>query len=377
MKRHLTLTLLLFLTIFGGVGAQKKVLYGIAFYNVENLFDTTHDAGRNDYEFLPTGSYKWTEQKYQAKLQNISQVLSELCTEVGKAKNPAGAAVIGLSEVENRHVLDDLLRQPSLSARGYEIVHIDGPDRRGVDCALLYNPKAFKLERTMLVPYIYRDTNQPNVDLGFYTDAQGQVQPYPYERGKLVGDTTYITRGFLTVSGRLGGEKFHFIVNHWPSRGAQSATRERAGYQVRRLKESLQRQDPDAKIVMMGDLNDDPGDASVTAPEALAAKTEAKDCAPTDFFDPWYDMLYNKGTGTLYYNGKWNLFDQIIFTGNLFHTPKDRLHYYTHAVFTRDYLFQTEGRYKGAPKRTTAGGTWLNGYSDHLPTQLFLIKEAK
>ena len=350
MKRHLTLTLLLFLTIFGGVGAQKKVLYGIAFYNVENLFDTTHDAGRNDYEFLPTGSYKWTEQKYQAKLQNISQVLSELCTEVGKAKNPAGAAVIGLSEVENRHVLDDLLRQPSLSARGYEIVHIDGPDRRGVDCALLYNPKAFKLERTMLVPYIYRDTNQPSVDLGFYTDAQGQVQPYPYERGKLVGDTTYITRGFLTVSGRLGGEKFHFIVNHWPSRGAQSATRE---------------------------LNDDPGDASVTAPEALAAKTEAKDCAPTDFFDPWYDMLYNKGTGTLYYNGKWNLFDQIIFTGNLFHTPKDRLHYYTHAVFTRDYLFQTEGRYKGAPQRTTAGGTWLNGYSDHLPTQLFLINEAK
>lgn len=127
----------------------------------------------------------------------------------------------------------------------------------------------------------------------------------------------------------------------------------------------------------MGDFNDDPADRSIAHAEALGAKSEKKECVSHDLYNPWDEMLYKKGTGTLFYNGKWNLFDQIIFTGNLLNAPKDRLRYYTHAVFARDYLFQTEGRYKGTPKRTTAGGTWLNGYSDHLPTQIFLIKEIK
>jgi endonuclease/exonuclease/phosphatase family protein len=377
--KNLLSTLLLLLAI--GVlpaSAQKKVLYGVGFYNVENLFDTQHDPGKNDYEFLPTGSYQWTEQKYTAKLHNIAQVLSELCTEFGNKKNPAGAAVIGLSEVENGRALDDLLREPALAARGYRYVHFDGPDRRGVDVALLYNPKAFRLVEAQLIPYIYPTESQPDVDLGFYIDENGRVKGYPYQNGLLRGDTTYITRGFLTVEGYLGDEKFYFIVNHWPSRGAQSPVRERAGYQVRRLKEALLKQDPEARIVIMGDLNDDPGDLSVTSPEALGAKSDKNACAPHDLYNPWYDMLYKKGVGTLYYRGKWNLFDQIIFTGNLLNTAdKSRLHLLTNAVFSRDYLLQTEGKYKGAPKRTTAGGTWLNGYSDHLPTQIFLVKDAR
>lgn len=373
------LSTLIFVLLMGALpsAAQKKVLYGVGFYNVENLFDTKHDAGKNDYEFLPSGSYRWTEQKYESKLRNIAQVLSELCTEVGSQKNPAGAAVIGLSEVENRQVLEDVLRQPSIASRGYRIVHFDGPDRRGVDVAFLYNPKAFRLENAQLIPYFYPTPEQPDVDLGFYIDENGRVKGYPYQNGMLKGDTTYITRGFLTVEGRLGGEKFYFIVNHWPSRGAQSPARERAGYQVRRLKEALLKQDPDARIVIMGDLNDDPDNLSVTSPEALGAKSEKHDCGPHDLYNPWHDMLYKKGVGTLYYKGKWNLFDQIIFTGNLLDTAdKTRLHLLTYAVFSRDYLLQNEGKYKGAPKRTTAGGTWLNGYSDHLPTQIFLIKDT-
>ena len=376
--KNLFSTLLLILAI--GVlpaSAQKKVLYGVGFYNVENLFDTQHDPGKNDHEFLPTGSYQWTEQKYTAKLRNIAQVLSELCTEFGNKKNPAGAAVIGLSEVENSRALEDLLREPALASRGYRYVHFDGPDRRGIDVALLYNPKAFRLVGAQLIPYIYPTESQPDVDLGFYIDENGRVKGYPYQNGLLRGDTTYITRGFLTVEGYLGDEKFYFIVNHWPSRGAQSPVRERAGYQVRRLKEALLKQDPEARIVIMGDLNDDPGDLSVTSPEALAAKSDKNACAPHDLYNPWYDMLYKQGVGTLYYRGKWNLFDQIIFTGNLLNTAdKSRLHLLTNAVFSRDYLLQTEGKYKGAPKRTTAGGTWLNGYSDHLPTQIFLVKDA-
>ena len=377
--KNLFSTLLLILAI--GVlpaSAQKKVLYGVGFYNVENLFDTQHDPGKNDHEFLPTGSYQWTEQKYTAKLRNIAQVLSELCTEFGNKKNPAGAAVIGLSEVENSRAIEDLLREPALAARGYRYVHFDGPDRRGIDVAFLYNPKAFRLVEAQLIPYIYPTESQPDVDLGFYIDEKGRVKGYPYQNGLLRGDTTYITRGFLTVEGYLGGEKFYFIVNHWPSRGAQSPVRERAGYQVRRLKEALLKQDPDARIVIMGDLNDDPGNLSVSSPDALAAKSDKNACAPHDLYNPWYDMLYKQGVGTLYYRGKWNLFDQIIFTGNLLQDKdKTRLHLLTNAVFSRDYLLQTEGKYKGAPKRTTAGGTWLNGYSDHLPTQIFLVKDAR
>lgn len=377
--KNLFSTLLLILAI--GVlpaSAQKKVLYGVGFYNVENLFDTQHDPGKNDHEFLPTGSYQWTEQKYTAKLRNIAQVLSELCTEFGNKKNPAGAAVIGLSEVENSRALEDLLREPALAARGYRYVHFDGPDRRGIDVALLYNPKAFRLVEAQLIPYIYPTESQPDVDLGFYIDEKGRVKGYPYQNGLLRGDTTYITRGFLTVEGYLGDEKFYFIVNHWPSRGAQSPVRERAGYQVRRLKEALLKQDPDARIVIMGDLNDDPGNLSVSSPDALGAKSDKNACGPHDLYNPWYDMLYKQGVGTLYYRGKWNLFDQIIFTGNLLNTAdKSRLHLLTNAVFSRDYLLQTEGKYKGAPKRTTAGGTWLNGYSDHLPTQIFLVKDAR
>ena len=377
--KNLFSTLLLILAI--GVlpaSAQKKVLYGVGFYNVENLFDTQHDPGKNDHEFLPTGSYQWTEQKYTAKLRNIAQVLSELCTEFGNKKNPAGAAVIGLSEVENSRALEDLLREPALAARGYRYVHFDGPDRRGIDVALLYNPKAFRLVEAQLIPYIYPTESQPDVDLGFYIDENGRVKGYPYQNGLLRGDTTYITRGFLTVEGYLGDEKFYFIVNHWPSRGAQSPVRERAGYQVRRLKEALLKQDPDARIVIMGDLNDDPGNLSVSSPDALGAKSDKNACGPHDLYNPWYDMLYKQGVGTLYYRGKWNLFDQIIFTGNLLNTAdKSRLHLLTNAIFSRDYLLQTEGKYKGAPKRTTAGGTWLNGYSDHLPTQIFLVKDAR
>ena len=378
MKNLFSILLLILAIGVLPASAQKKVLYGVGFYNVENLFDTQHDPGKNDHEFLPTGSYQWTEQKYTAKLRNIAQVLSELCTEFGSKKNPAGAAVIGLSEVENSRALEDLLREPALAARGYRYVHFDGPDRRGIDVALLYNPKAFRLVEAQLIPYIYPTESQPDVDLGFYIDENGRVKGYPYQNGLLRGDTTYITRGFLTVEGYLGDEKFYFIVNHWPSRGAQSPVRERAGYQVRRLKEALLKQDPEARIVIMGDLNDDPGDLSVTSSEALAAKSDKNACAPHDLYNPWYDMLYKQGVGTLYYRGKWNLFDQIIFTGNLLNTAdKSRLHLLTNAVFSRDYLLQTEGKYKGAPKRTTAGGTWLNGYSDHLPTQIFLVKDAR
>ncbi len=372
MNKYLFRILLLFLLPVAAAGAQeggvRQTLYGVAFYNQENLFDTVHDYGKNDYEYLPDGKMAWGTVKYRAKLEHMSEVLAALCTE----RVPAGAAVIGLAEVENRRVLEDLVRQPALSARGYRIVHREGPDRRGVDCAFLYDPEQFGLESAMLVPYYYPDPAQPDVDLGFYTDESGCVRPY----AELRGDTTRTTRGFLVMGGRMAGEKMYFIVCHWPSRAAGSESRERAGYQVRALKDALARQDPGAKIVIMGDMNDDPGDKSLT--EALGCRHRREEAGGVaDLYNPWWDTLYEEGQGTLVYRGKWNLFDQIVFTGNLLGEDRSTLKYDRCEVFRRDSLLEQEGPYKGSPKRTHAGGKWLNGYSDHLPTCIYLVKETK
>ncbi len=348
---------------------KRYALYGVAFYNLENLFDTLHDAGKNDYEYLPSGTNKWGKMKYEAKLHNMARVLSELCTD----KLPQGPAVIGVSELENHLALEDLLHQPSLAGRGLKYVDVAGPDRRGVECAFIYNPRFFQMERYMHVPYYYAPSGRVDDPLvGFYTDEQGEVQAYT----DLKGDTTHITRGFLVMQGLLAGERMFFIVNHWPSRAAGSEARERAGYQVRLLKDALMASHPEAKVMIMGDMNDDPADKSMTT--ALGCKHQTdKVKKATDLFNPWHETLYKRGQGTLLYQGKWNLFDQIVFSGNLLGTDRTSLKFYKHEIFMRDYLFQQEGKYKGSPLRTHAGGVWLNGYSDHLPTYVYLIKEVR
>ena len=338
MKKFLTVWgLLLFISITSYSQEKKYALYSVAFYNLENLFDTIHDAGKNDFEYLPNGKNKWNSMKYEAKLKNMSEILSQLSTD----KLPLGPTIIGMSEVENRRVLEDLLKQPALSDRGYEIVHYEGPDRRGVDCAFFYNPKFFHLTASKLAPYIYENN-----------------------------DTTYKTRGFLIASGTLAGEKVHFIVNHWPSRAAASPARERAGEQVRALKDSLLNEDSNAKVIIMGDMNDDPMDQSMVT---LGAKKYKKEVKKHDMFNPWWETLEDKGVGTLLYRGKWNLFDQIVISPTLLNAKKG-LKYDHNEVFIREYLFQQDGKYKGSPLRTHGGKLWLNGYSDHLPTIIYLKK---
>ena len=326
------------LTVYGQ--EKRYALYSVAFYNMDNLFDTIHDEVKNDYEYLPNGANQWNTMKYKAKLKNMSEILSKLATD----KLPMGPAIIGVSEIENNRVLEDLLKQPALADRGYKYIHYEGEDQRGVDCAFFYNPELFELDHSKLLPYIY------------------------------INDTIHKTRGFLIASGKMAGEKMHFIVNHWPSRGAASPARERAGEQVRAIKDSLLKEDPEAKIVIMGDMNDDPMDKSMAV--SLGAKRKLNEVGPTDLYNPWWDTL-KKGYGTLMYQGKWNLFDQIVFNGNLLGSDRSTLKYFKHEIFNKDFMFQKEGKYKGYPKRTQAGGVWLNGYSDHLPTIIYLIKEVK
>jgi len=352
-----------------GSEQKKYALYGVAFYNLENCFDTLHDEGKNDYEYLPNGTMQWGKMKYEAKLKNMSHVLSLLCTD----KLKAGAAVLGLSEVENENVLRDLLAQPELKDRGYKYVDFPGVDRRGIECAFLYNSRFFQLESSMIVPYCYGASGEvEDTLLGFYTNEKGKVCAYEGLRG----DTTYITRGFLVMEGKLAGEPVSFIVNHWPSRAAGDEVRQRAAWQVRQLCLALMKQDPAMKVVVMGDMNDDPGNKSMTKQMGCVSET-SKVKRTSDFYNPWYNTLYKTGQGTLLYDGKWNLFDQIVMSGNMIGNDRSSLKFYQHAIFMRDWLFQQEGKYKGSPLRTHASGTWLNGYSDHLPVQVYLIKEVK
>ena len=351
-KQLLLLTACLMMVVMAQAQGKKFNGYAIGFYNLENLFDTTHDEGHNDYQFMPDGSYKWNELKYQHKLHNMAKVLSEMGTD-WKATEKVGCAVIGVSEVENAHCMSDLCEQPALKAKNFQFVHIEGPDYRGVDCALIYQPSLFTVRDVKLVPYYYeREADR--------------------ERGRA-------TRGFLTVSGTLAGEHVTIIVNHWPSRFSDSFYRECAGRQCKVVVDSLKREDPSVKILVMGDMNDDPTNKSMV--EGLSCKSEIDETGPNDMYNPWYNVLVKEKTGTLQYDGRWNLFDQIVLSPSLLNQKgaKDfsTLKYYKHQVFKRDYLFQTEGNYKGGTKRTHAGGVWLDGYSDHLPTVVYLLKEKK
>lgn len=313
----------------------KRKMYGVAFYNLENLFDTIHDEGKNDYDFLPDGSYRWTAEKYEAKLKNLARVLGDMAHD----QLPQGPAVIGVAEAENCRVLADLQAQPELE--GYKFIHYEGPDKRGIDCALFYRPEQFKVK------------------------SSGLVLSQPYQ-----GDTLHPTRGFLIVRGRMAKSKVCFIVNHWPSRGAESPLRVHAARQVKALTDSLQRKFRKMKIIVMGDLNDDPMDESL---RALPGRKFRQEVADGEFYNPWWETLQDKGVGTLYYRGHWNLFDQILLSRSLLH-PAKGLRYDHSEVFQREYLIQQDGKYKGAPLRTHGGRTWLNGYSDHLPTIVYLCK---
>ena len=260
-RRMLALAALLVVAL--SVTAQKKfTVYAVGFYNQENLFDTCHDEGKRDYEFLPSGSYKWNGMKYTHKLHNMARALADMGTDVLPG---VGCAIIGLAEVENAKVLTDLTAQPELATRGYKFCHIEGPDRRGIDCALLYNPSLFEVRNVKLVPYVQ----------------------------SLEKDSAFFTRGFLTVSGVLAGEHVTVVVCHLPSRFSDSFYREQGARQVLAIRDSIQREDKNCKVLVMGDMNDDPMDKSMS--EALRGKANINEVAEGDMYNPWYNVLTKEG----------------------------------------------------------------------------------
>ncbi|EFK56663.1 endonuclease/exonuclease/phosphatase family protein [Sphingobacterium spiritivorum] len=323
------------------VAQQKKYqVYAAAFYNLENLFDTEKDTLINDEEFTAEGGNRWTAEKYRRKQLNMAKVISRL----GKKYCPAGPAFVGLCELENRKVLEDLTQQPSLVSLGYGIVHYDSPDRRGVDVALLYNPSLFKVKDSKVFAY--------------------KVDHLP----------EYRTRDILLVTGELAGEEMHVLVNHWPSRygGKSSELREHAASIVRSVVDSLYAQDSLAKVVIMGDLNDDPVDKSVRI--VLNAKKTQQEVAKGGLFNTMWQH-YERGVGSLGYQGKWNLFDQIIISEPLLGEDRSTLKFWKSEIYNPEFLITQEGRYKGYPFRTFSGNVFQNGYSDHFPTLIYLVKD--
>lgn len=347
MKQLIPVLLIAVLTFIGcssgKIDKTKSVnvaISPVAFYNIENLFDTIDQPEVNDIEFTPGGSMKWGTMKYKAKLERMSYAISQIALD----QSPVGAVIIGISELENRGVLEDLVSQPALKNRSYEIVHYDGPDRRGVDVALLYNPKYF-----------------------IVTNSKSYRLQSP--------DTAFRTRDQLMVSGYLQDEKVHIIVNHWPSRSGgelrSRPKRNEAAALTRSIVDSLFRTDPKARIIVMGDLNDDPHNESVAA--ILGAKENKEEVKPGELYNVFW-KTHRKGIGSLAYNDQWNMFDQIILSHELLNPGDKKLYLWKSEIFNRSFLIQQEGAYKGTPLRTHAGGVWLNGYSDHFPTIVYLIK---
>ncbi|MCR5014030.1 MAG: endonuclease/exonuclease/phosphatase family protein [Bacteroidales bacterium] len=348
MKIHsISLTLLLLLFLGMGIGtAQEKQAYKIGlvgFYNLENLFDTINDPNTNDEEFLPDGTNQWNTPKYLSKLHNMAYAISTIGTDY----TPDGVAVLGLSEIENRTVIEDLVAQPEIADRNYQIVHYNSPDRRGVDVALIYNPKYLKVTSTKS----YRT-----------------VVP---------GEPDFITRDQLLVSGLFDGEPMHFIVMHWPSRyGGEKRSmpgRVAAAQLCRHIADSLLASDPNAKVVMMGDLNDYPTNKTIT--KHLRATGDMKRLREGEFFNPMYE-LHQKGIGTNYYNDVPGVLDQTILTPALLPTDYSTYQFKNVKVHNKEFLKQHGGRYNGFPFRTFGSGVWMGGYSDHFPVYIILLKKV-
>ena len=337
--------------------AAKHRSYVIGFYNLENLFDTYHDEGKNDYQYLPDGQNQWTEAKYAKKQHNMASVIRAM-----KEDNKCWHAVLGVSEIENRHVLEDLVSQPEIEEANYQIVHYDGPDRRGVDVALLYRPEIFKVIASESIPFTFAPSR---IDWSQWTQEEMDA---------------FKTRDVLMVRGTIDDEMFAFFVAHLPSRlGGKGADLRPRGAEIIYMRAmELQKEFPGIKIVVMGDMNDNPTDPSMT--DFLRGKEKIADVTDEDFFDPFLSMI-KAGYSSLYYQGAGNIFDIVMVNNALANAPKGSFQIqpivqkkFYGRVFSKPFMTNQSGQYKGTPLRTFSGGAFIGGYSDHYPTYIVIKK---
>ena len=326
---------------------KKFKIHTLAFYNLENLFDTINDPLRFD-EYSPIMELKTNrENAYQQKINNMAFVISE----IGKDVTQNAPVILGVCEIENKAILEDIVNDSLLVEKDYGIVHHDSPDVRGIDVALLY-------QKNLFTPI-----NTSTYELKIYDDQNG---------------TRITTRDQLLVSGQLEDEVIHIIVNHWPSRrGGEARSRPKrlvAAKLNKRIVDSLQTRDPYAKIFIIGDMNDNPNNSSLK--DVLNTQRVRRKVSFKGLYNP-YENFFRDGFGTTAYRDNWSLFDQIIISKPLLETDYSSLRYYKAGIFNKNYLITTKGRYKGYPFRSWNDSGFSNGYSDHFPVYMYLIKEVE
>lgn len=313
---------------------KKENVFTIALYNVENFFDIVDDPLTNDEAYTPLGERRWSESRYRKKVKNISSVIAQ----IGRNRSNYAPAIIGLVEIENTKVLEDLIHHENLKNEGYNFVHKNSKDNRGIDVALLYRSDLFEVLHTKNYPIHYEGEEG---EIGF-------------------------SRDILVVSGRLNGELVHIITNHWPSRreGEEKSDFKRIEaakllhYAIAEIKEG----DSEPKIIILGDFNDNPNDESI------------KDYVMTEEFHNPMEALYKKGIGSLTFQKKWHLFDQIIISKSFLNNGAD--HSFLEAkVFNKKWLRTHKGKRKGSPFRTYIGRWYKGGYSDHFPVYMNLYRK--
>lgn len=317
----------------------------VAFYNVENLFDTINDPTTYD-EASPI--MKMSEsirgEVYMKKIKNLAKVIKLIGAEL--AQN--APAIVGIAEIENFNVLQDLVNEPKLKKHNYGIIHYDSPDERGVDVALLYQKGIFKPVHT----------------------SRKEVIMYKKSSSRIKRD---YTRDQLYVKGKLDGDEVHFMVNHWPSRGSEEVNRIKAAKSSRFVVDSVMINDQNAKIMIMGDFNDGPDNISIT--DHLHAKGKKKQIKSKELYNPFH-KLFKRGIGTIAWRDTWDLFDQVMISKSLIAKDYSSYQMYKAGIFNPNFLQTPEGRYKGYPFRSFANGSFTNGYSDHFPVYIHLIKEV-
>ncbi len=350
VKVKTVFVLILFTCSIKSYSQEKKkfLIHTIAFYNLENLFDTINDPKKLDEKSpIMEVSKKERNKIYQKKIANMAKVISEIG--VNKKYCSNAPTLIGLCEIENENVLKDLINDKQLQEKQYDYIHFNSPDIRGIDVALLYRKQIFK-------PIDFK---------------KHELKLYNTENSKRI-----YTRDQLVVSGILNKEKIHFVVNHWPSRrGGETKSKPRrikAAKLTRKIIDSIQYINPYAKIIVMGDFNDNPFDISIK--KILNAKPDKKSVDRTELFNPMMKM-FKQGMGTLAYRDELSLFDQILFSKPLLDKNYSSFKIFKTGIFNPLYITINKGKYKGYPYRSFNGSNWVNGYSDHFPVYAYLIKK--
>ncbi len=335
------------LNITYSLGQERKdyTIHTVAFYNVENLFDTEDDPITFDDDRTPLGKDVWTVEKYQDKIKNIAKVISE----IGFETTNTAPAVIGLCEIENLQVLEDLVNHPVLQKFNYKIIHYDSPDKRGIDVALLYQKSLFDLEDSQSRRLLIYELEDPTKRV--------------------------YTRDQLVVTGSLNGEPINIIVNHWPSRGGGEAKtnyrREKAAELNNQIIDSIYLKNPYSKIISMGDFNDGPTNRSFK--KVLRTNSDRATIGVQELYNPM-ELLAKNGKGSLAYRDGWNLFDQILVSESLLGS-REGLQFYQAGIFNMPYLITLSGQYRGYPFRSYDYSDYTGGFSDHFPVFIYLVKE--